>query len=51
MTFNDYSAITLISLLALAVLCVLVQENGRIKKKQKRIFYLTYLLIALAAAA
>ena len=51
MIFNYYTAITLISLLALAVLCVLVQENGRIKKRQKRIFYLTYLLIALAAAA
>lgn len=51
MSFTYYSAITLISVAALAVLCVLVHDNGRIEKKQKRIFYLTYLLIALAAAA
>lgn len=51
MNFTYYSAITLISVVALAVLCVLVYDNGRIQKKQKRIFYLTYLLIGLAAAA
>ena len=51
MSFNYYSAITLISLVSLAVLCVLVHDNGRIEQKQKRMFYLTYLLIALAATA
>lgn len=51
MIFNYYSAITLISLASLAVMCVLVHENGRIKSKQKNMFYLTYLLIALAALA
>ena len=51
MVFSYYSAITLISLASLAVLCVLVHDNGRIRKKQKRVFYLTYLLIALAAIA
>lgn len=46
-----YSFITLLSIAGLLVLCILVNENGRIKKKSKRDFYLTYLFIALAAAA
>jgi len=44
-----YTSIILLSLMALAVLCILVRENGRISKKNKRLFYLTYLLIALSA--
>lgn len=48
---NYYTVITLLSLAALLVLCVLVHENGRIKKKQKSLFYLTYLFIGLAAVA
>ena len=48
---NYYTVITLISLAALSVLCVLVYHNGRIRKNQKYIFYLTYLFIGLAAAA
>lgn len=51
MTFSYYSAITFITIASLAVLCVLVHDNGRIEKKQKKIFYLTYLLIGLAAIA
>ena len=51
MSFNYYSAITLISIAALSVLCVLVRDNGKIEKKQKRIFYVTYLLVGLAAVA
>ena len=48
---NYYTSIIGLSLLALAVLCILVKENGRIKKENKRLFYLTYLLIALSALA
>ena len=44
-----YSAIILLSILALGVLSILVHENGRIQKTDKRQFYLTYLLIALSA--
>lgn len=46
-----YTFITLLSIAGLLVLCILVNENGRIKKKNKHDFYLTYLFIALAAAA
>ena len=46
-----YTIITLITIGALIVLCVLVHDNTRITKKRKIIFYLTYLLIGLAAAA
>ena len=46
-----YTIITLITIGALIVLCVLVHDNIRITKKQKIIFYLTYLFIGLAAAA
>lgn len=49
--FRYYTIITAISALALAVLCVLVHENGRFKKEQKPIFYLTYLFIISASAA
>ena len=44
-----YSAIILLSVMALGVLCILVHENGRIKKERKQLYYLTYLLIALSA--
>ena len=46
-----YTCITLLSLAGLSVLCVLVLENGRINKAGKKNFYLTYILIALAALA
>ncbi len=46
-----YTLITLLLIAALSVLCVLVHENGRIKKSQKTNFYLTDLFIALAATA
>ena len=49
--FTYYSMITLITLAALLVLCVLVRDNSRIGKKQKIVFYLSYLFIGLAAAA
>ena len=46
-----YSDIILMCLMALSVLCILVRENDRIGKKQKRIFYLTYAFIAASALA
>ena len=51
MSLNYYSLIIFLSLLALLVLCILVRENGRIPDKNKRLLYLTYLLIALSAMA
>ena len=48
---NYYTSIILLSLLALSVLCVLISENDRIKKEDKKFYYLTYLLIALSALA
>lgn len=44
-----YSTIIMLSWMTLAVLCILVWENDRINPKNKRIFYLTYALIALSA--
>ena len=40
-----------VTLLALIVLCILVQENDRLKRKDKRLLYLTYMLIAASALA
>lgn len=48
---NYYTSIIILSLLSLAVLCILVSESARIKRENKRLFYLTYLLIALSALA
>jgi len=48
---NYYTSIICLSLMALAVLCILVRENGRIPKENKRLLYLTNLLIALSAMA
>ena len=48
---NYYSSMIILSLMSLAVLCILVHENGRIKRESKKLFYLTYLLIALSAIA
>ena len=48
---NYYTCITALSLLALSVLCILISEDDRIKKENKKLFYLTYLFIALSAAA
>ena len=49
--FRYYTAIILLSWMALGVLCILVHENGRIPRADKRLFYLTYLLIAVSALA
>ena len=46
-----YSSVMILLWLSLGILCVLVQENNRISRENKVMFYLTYLLIALAALA
>lgn len=46
-----YSSIILLSWMALGVLCVLIHENDRIPRADKRLLYLTYGLIALSALA
>lgn len=48
---NYYTSITLLGLLALLTLCILIGENDRIKKEDKKLYYLTYILIALASIA
>ena len=46
-----YSSIIILSWLSLGILCVLVHENDRISRKDKRLFYLTYLIIGVSALA
>ena len=46
-----YTIFTIIVWLALIVLGILVHENNRIKKKDKRLCYFTYLITALTATA
>ena len=46
-----YSVLIILCWLALGVLCVLVHENSWISGKDKRLFYLTYGIIALSAFA
>ena len=46
-----YTTIILLSLMSLGILCILVKENGRLSDKEKKMFYLTYGLIALSAFA
>lgn len=46
-----YTAIILISWIALIVLCISIHENYRISKKDKRVLYLTCVLIAVSALA
>ena len=48
-SLNYYYIIIGITLVTLGLLCILVYENDRIKPKEKRIFYLTYLIVAVAA--
>ena len=49
--FDYYSSIILISWMTLGVLSILVWENNRIRKPDKIIFYISYLLIAVSALA
>ena len=46
-----YSAITYLSWLSLGILSLLVYENARIRREDKRLLYLTYALIAVSALA
>ncbi|MBQ7499529.1 MAG: GGDEF domain-containing protein [Clostridia bacterium] len=49
--YDYYTAVCIVSWLGLAILCILVNENGRIPKKSKRVYYFTYVLIAAAQLA
>ena len=46
-----YTSIIVLSWLALGVLSVLIRENDRLSRTDKRLLYLTYALIALSALA
>ena len=46
-----HTALTMLVWMALGILVILVRENGRISKHDKRILYLTYLVVALSALA
>lgn len=46
-----YTSIIILSWLALGVLSVLIRENDRLAKSDKRLLYLTYALIAISALA
>ena len=48
---NYYTAVMILMLMTLFILCILVWENGRIRSENKRIYYLTYFLIGLSALA
>lgn len=49
--FDYYTSIVLMTWMILAVLAILISENNRIAKEEKRSFYLTYILIASASLA
>ncbi len=44
-----YTPLIVLIWMALIVLCILVRENDRFSKRMKRIMYLTYLIVAVAA--
>ena len=48
---SQYSAIIIMSLIALAVLCLLVRDNNRLSSVDKRLLYVTCGLIAVSALA
>ena len=49
--FGYYTEILILCWISLGVLCILVYENNRISKENKRYLYLTYILIAVSAFA
>ena len=49
--FDYYTSIILLCWLSLAILSILVWENGRIPKQNKYIFYISFLLIVLSSLA
>ena len=46
-----YTPFIVLVWLTLVLLCILVWENDRIKKKEKGVLYITYLVVAIAALA
>ena len=46
-----YTVLIILCWMALAILCILVHENSWIPKHDKRLFYLTYAIIAVSAFA
>ena len=46
-----YTPFIVLVWLTLVLLCILVWENDRIKKKEKGVLYITYLVVAVAALA
>lgn len=48
---NYYTCVTILTWLTMIILAVLVQENDRIPRKDKRSYFLTYGVIAFAALA
>ena len=49
--FSYYTSVILMSLLALVILSILIQENGRLTNADKRLLHLTCVLIAASALA
>ena len=46
-----YTTITILIWLALAILCILVRENARLRAEKKTVYYLSYILLGVAALA
>ena len=49
--FSYYSSINILIWLVLGILCILIYQDNRIKSADKHMYYLTYVIIALAALA
>ena len=49
--YSYYTAVSILVWMALAALCILIWKNGRIAEKDKRVFYFTYILIAVSLFA
>ena len=49
--FKYYTVLIVLTFLTLGVLSILVRENARLSSREKRIFYISYALIAAAALA
>lgn len=50
-TLQYYTPFIVLVWLTLLLLCVLVFENNRLKKEEKTVLYVTYILVAIAAAS
>ena len=49
--FSYYSSINILIWLVLGILCILVYQDNRISSDDKHMYYLTYVIIAVAALA